>query len=199
MLEQQVEKEDVSPGALVERIGNGDQAAESLIVDKYWKSLHYILKKRCGDEQLANDIAQDTFIVVISKARNKEINNPDAIAAFVRQTGVNLLLAHFRKETRRATDAHGEVEFEIPDHKSNTTKAVEANQSIQLVQQLINEMKVERDRDILISYFAKEEEKTSICDRLDLTPAHFDRVLFRAKARLKQMIDFKMGGTNAFD
>ena len=54
-------------------------------------------------------------------------------------------------------------------------------------------MKVERDRDILVSYYAKEEEKGSICERLDLTPANFDRVLFRARSRLKQLIDFKMG------
>jgi len=49
----------------------------------------------------------------------------------------------------------------------------------------------------LISYYAKEEEKSSICDRLELTSAHFDRVLFRARSRLKQLIDFKLGGNNA--
>jgi len=184
---------------MVVRIGAGDASAETELVNKYWKSLYFILNRRCNDNQLASDIAQDAFIVVIAKARSGEINTPDAIAGFIRQTGVNLLIAHFRKETRRATDIHGEVSFEIPDDKSNVERAVESRDSLKLVQQLIGEMTVDRDRDLLISYYAKEEEKSSICERLELTPAHFDRVLFRARSRLKQLIDFKLGGENVSD
>lgn len=199
MLNDQVGSVVRPAGELVIRIGVGDKAAETELVNKYWKSLYFILNRRCSDQQLASDIAQDTFIVVITKARNGEINTPDAIAGFIRQTGVNLLIAHFRKETRRATDAHGEVSFEIPDDKTNVERAVESRDSLKLVQQLIGEMKVDRDRDLLVSYYANEEEKVSICNRLGLTSAHFDRVLFRARSRLKQLIDFKMGGSNALD
>lgn len=191
---QQAAQND-SGALMVTRIGEGDALAESALVDKYYKSLHFILMRRCNnDEQLAADIAQDAFIVVISKAREKKINSPEAISAFIRQTGVNLMIAHFRKETRRATDTYGEVSIEVPDITTNVSRAVESNQTLGLVQQLIEEMKVERDRDILLSYYAKEEEKSSICNRLELTPAHFDRVLFRARSRLKQLIDFKIGG-----
>ena len=199
MLGDQEENKEYSTDSLVDRIRAGDASAETELVNKYWKSLYFILNRRCKDEQLASDVAQDAFIVIISKARNGEIQNPNAIAAFIRQTGLNILLGHFRKEQRRATDTHGEVVFDIPDHRTNTTRAVESKQSLELVQQLINEMTVERDKDILLSYYAKEEEKKSICERLDLSSAHFDRVLFRARSRLKQLIDFKMGGASAFD
>jgi len=199
LLGDQVETKVRPVGELVVRIGAGDASAETELVNKYWKSLYFILNRRCNDNQLASDIAQDAFIVVIAKARSGEINTPDAIAGFIRQTGVNLLIAHFRKETRRATDIHGEVSFEIPDDKSNVERAVESRDSLKLVQQLIGEMTVDRDRDLLISYYAKEEEKSSICERLELTPAHFDRVLFRARSRLKQLIDFKLGGENVSD
>ena len=185
--------------SMVLRIGDGDTKAEAELVEKYYKSLHFILQRRCNDPQLAADLAQDAFIVVIGKARAKQINSPEAIAAFIRQTGVNLMIAHFRKETRRATDTFGEVVIDVPDHNTSVSRLVESNQALTLVQQLISEMKVERDRDILISYYANEEEKASICSRLELTPAHFDRVLFRAKSRLKQLVDFKMGGSNVFD
>ena len=196
-LGNQLNTEEKPAGDLVIRIGKGDASAEADLVKKYWKSLYFILNRRCNDTQLASDIAQDAFIVVINKARSGEINAPDAIAGFIRQTGVNLLIAHFRKETRRSTDTHGEVSFEIPDDKTNVERAIESRDSLKLVQQLIGEMKVERDRDLLVSYYANEEEKSSICKRLELTPAHFDRVLFRARSRLKQLIDFKLGGSNA--
>ena len=197
LLGSNVEASASVAGELVIRITSGDMTAETELVNKYWKSLYFILKRRCDDPQLASDITQDTLLLVIAKARNGEIKTPDAIAAFIRQTGVNLLIAHFRKETRRATDIHGEVKFEIIDDKSNVERAVESRDSVKLVQQLISEMKVDRDRDILISYYADEEEKASICERLELKPAHFDRVLFRARSRLKQLIDFKLGGKNA--
>jgi len=198
-LDSRTESEVHSGASMVLRIGNGDTKAEAELVEKYYKTLLFILKRRCNDPQLAADLAQDAIIVVIAKARAKEINKPEAIAAFIRQTGVNLMIAHFRRETRRATDTYGEVEIDFPDQTNNVSRAVESNQALKLVQQLIGEMTVERDRDILVSYYAKEEEKSSICDRLELTPAHFDRVLYRAKNRLKQLIDFKMGGSNAFD
>lgn len=197
MLKDKAEKDITSAGELLTRIEKGDSSAETELVNRYWKGLRFILNRRCNDTQLASDIAQDTFIVVIAKARNGEINTPEAIAGFIRQTGVNLLIAHFRKETRRATDTYGEVSFEIPDDKSNVERAVESRDSLKLVQQIIGEMTVERDRDLLMSYYSKEEEKSSICQRLELTPTHFDRVLFRARSRLKQLIDFKLGGNSA--
>lgn len=183
---------------LLAAIADGNLAAETALVSKYANSLRFILGRRSNDPQLVADVVQDTFIVVIAKARNKEINSPDALAAFIRQTGVNILLAHFRKETRRATDTFGEVAIEIPDTQSDVSKAVESKESVELVQQMLNEMKVERDRDIIVSYFAKEESKKDICERMELTPAHFDRVLFRARARLKDLIKSKLGGDHVF-
>lgn len=182
---------------LVERIGAGDRQAEEELVKHYWKGLYFILQRRCSDPQLAADMAQDAFIVVIQKARSGAINTPEALSGFIRQTGVNLLIAHFRKEQRRATEAFGEVAIEIEDHKSSVARAVESKQTLALVQQLMDEMKVARDRDVLNSFYINQQSKVEICARLDLTPAHFDRVLFRARARLKQLIEFKLGADYA--
>lgn len=187
-----------SNAELLQRIADGDSSAESALVNKYWKGLFYILNRRCNDSQTAADMTQDALIVVITKARLGEIRNPDALAAFVRQTGINLSIGHYRKEQRRATEAAGEVQFEVPDNQSSVTKAIEAKQTATLISQVISEMTQERDRDILRSFYVEEQDKVDICGRLELTPAHFDRVLFRARNRLRQLIEFKFGGQNAF-
>ena len=183
---------------LLDAIAQGNSRAENELVSKFSKSLRFILSRRTDDHQLVADVVQDTFIVVISKARNREINNPDALAAFVRQTGINILLGHFRKEPRRATDAVGDVAVEIPDTQNDVAVAVESKESVELVQQVLNELKVERDRDILLSYFAREESKKDICERMELTPAHFDRVLYRARERVKLLLQAKLGGDHVF-
>ena len=46
-----------------------------------------------GQRQLAEDLAQDTFVRVASRLRGV---NPDAFGAYLRQTVVNLARSHFR-------------------------------------------------------------------------------------------------------
>ena len=192
LVDNQVSNEALTSG-LVARIEGGDRIAEEELVNHYWKGLYFILNRRSNDVQLAADIAQETFIVVISKARDGKIQNPVALPAFIRQTGINLMIGHFRKESRRATDAFGEVNVEIPDYSNDVVKAVESREAVRLVQQLVDELKVQRDRAILDAYYMKGDDKTKICQRLELSPEHFDRVLYRARQRLKQLMEFKLG------
>ena len=50
-------------------------------------------------------------------------------------------------------------------------------------------MNVERDKEILRRYFVFEQDKPLICQALDLTPDQFDKVLYRARNRLKSKIE----------
>ena len=181
---------------LVGRILLGDQTAEDELIRNYWKGLYFILNRRSRDPQLAADLAQDTFIVVIEKARSGKINSPESLVSFIRQVGINLMLAHYRKEKRRATDGFDSLDVKFPDSQTNISQQVELHDSISFVQQVIDEMPVARDKEILMSYYMQEESKRDICSRLNLNSLHFDRVLFRARTRLKQLIDFKLGGTS---
>ena len=99
-----------SPESLVNRIIKGDSLAENQLVERYWKSLIYILGRRTNDADLTQDIAQDTFLVVISKVRNGQLENPSAIGAFIRNIGINLVIAHYRKEVRRKTEPDEKVD-----------------------------------------------------------------------------------------
>lgn len=183
---------------LLARIQNGDKSAEEELVGRYWKSLHYILNRRCKDSQLAADLTQDTFIIVISKARDGEISEPGALAGFIRQTGINLSLGYFRKERRRATDPASDSQAQLPDttSRNDVSRLVESRQALSLVTQVINSMPIERDRQILRSYYMEERDKHKICERLNLSSPHFDRVLSRARTRLKGLIQEAMGEQN---
>ena len=54
-------------------------------------------------------------------------------------------------------------------------------------------MGVVRDREILRRYYLSDDDKQRICQDLQLTSAHFDRVLFRAKQRMRELIDQQPG------
>jgi DNA-directed RNA polymerase specialized sigma24 family protein len=60
---------------------------------------------------------------------------------------------------------------------------------VNLIKQVMEELSQQRDKEILTRFYFESEGKVSICSDLDLTSAHFDRVIFRAKQRLKALID----------
>jgi RNA polymerase sigma-70 factor, ECF subfamily len=54
---------------------------------------------------------------------------------------------------------------------------------------VINELPSDRDRQILFRFYIAEEEKERICADLCLTGLHFNRVLFRARARYRELYE----------
>ncbi|MFT4928281.1 MAG: RNA polymerase sigma factor (sigma-70 family) [Phenylobacterium sp.] len=177
---------------LVSQIIDGHKPAEQALVERYWRGLYFILSRRSQDPDLAADIAQDTFIVVIAKARNGEVKNPAALKAFIRQVGVNLLIAHYRKTSRRDTQSVADLDIQVPDDSPDVYRKLYSENIVKLVRQLIDELKEPRDREILISYFVYDKDKAEICIALALSADNFDKVLYRARKRLKQLIEHKL-------
>ncbi len=180
------------PEDLVKRIGLRDKSAEQALVKQYWRGLLFILQQQTQDAHLAADLAQDAFIIVIDKARKGEIHSPAQLPAFIRQVGLNLVIANYRKEQRRNTHADDETLSYIADEKNDVLAAVTSARLADIVAQVIAELPTERDRKILHHYFIADKEKSAICQQLQLDAAHFDRVLFRARARLKQLLAAKL-------
>ncbi len=57
------------------------------------------------------------------------------------------------------------------------------------VKRVINSMGTPRDRLILTRFYLDEEDKESICHDLNLDAAQFDKVLHRARGRLKDLLE----------
>lgn len=182
------EVRELSSSEILERIRQGNKQAEQQMVEQYWRGLTFVLNSQCKDPDLVQDIAQETFIIVLNKARNGEIHNTNALASFIRQTGVNLVIAHFRKEKSRKTDAYSPFDFQFPSNDPDVYKRVTESQLLNVVEQTLAQLPMQRDRDLITKYFVENIEKQQLCDQFDITPAHFDRVLFRARQRLKDLL-----------
>lgn len=177
---------------LLESIFHGDKAAEKKLVDTYYKTLFYILFKQTQDHSLTQDLCQDAFLIVLTKARNGEIKNTETIGAFIRSVGVNLLIEFKRKQMRQKTDASDNVEALAVNNNDIVVKDIEKTKALELVQQIIQELPNQRDRQLLRDYFLYGKSKASICQSFDLKTEHFDRVLYRARQRLKQLLALKL-------
>ncbi len=63
-----------------------------------------------------------------------------------------------------------------------------------MVRQVLTELKNDRDREILSRYYIADQDKDVICRDLQLSGLHFNRVLFRARQRYKELFE-KWQGT----
>lgn len=179
---------DDTAQSLVARIAAGDLEAESSLVNKYWKSLQFILSQQNIDPELAADICQDTFILVLQKLRANAINKPSALGAFIRSIAINLVIESKRKGTRQKTDCNQHIDAIFNDLSESPERSISHSSLVNLVQTMVNELNTQRDREILQQTYFYHQDKSQVCDFLSVTPEHFDRVLFRAKSRLKILL-----------
>lgn len=173
---------------LVERIREGDTVAESELVERYSTGIKLILLKRTGSQHLAMDLCQDTFIIALQKLRAGQIRKPGSLVAFLRQTAVNLSIEHYRKEKRYIHQEGGIISLQTAP-RDRKAERIDHQHARTLLKGVIQQLGQERDRDILHRFYLLDQDKTRICKLLELSAAHFDRVLYRAKKRMCEMIE----------
>jgi RNA polymerase sigma-70 factor (ECF subfamily) len=173
---------------LVGRIETGDRFAETELIERYAKGVRLILLKRTGNPQLANDLCQDTFVVALRKLRAGELKHRRSLAAFVRRIAVNISIDHFRKEKRYIQSDDGMISLHL-SHSDRKAQTVDDLTVRLAIDGALDMLAVDRDREILRRFYLADEDKAQICAELDLTTTHFDRVLYRARNRLRELIN----------
>ena len=187
MAQVQQRVEAPTPG-VVERIERGDLGAEADLVARYARGVRLILLKRTGDPHVASDLCQDTFIVVIRKLRARELRDASRLTAFINQIAVNLSIEYFRKERRFVHSRDGIIGLHAT-HTERLGKQVDYEAARTQLQGVLRELTIDRDREILRRFYLSDDDKDAICRDLELSAAHFDRVLYRAKQRMRTLIE----------
>jgi len=171
---------------LVRRIASGEPAAEAELVERYSRGLLYLLRRLAPE--LAEDLHQESFRIVLERLRRRELDDPAGLAGFLRGTARNLVIAERRKNARRRTEADEEELAQAVHPAPGQLSAVLLDEEAETVRQLIRELPTERDRQLLLRFYVGEEDKESLCADLGLDSLHFNRVLFRARQRFKELL-----------
>jgi RNA polymerase sigma-70 factor (ECF subfamily) len=121
---------------------NGNEAAfEKLLRKNQGKVFGYIMKM-VRDEELANDIFQDTFVKVIRTLKSGKYNEEGKFLPWVMRIAHNLIIDHFRKDKKMPIAGRGsgndEDEFDI----FSILKIEDANVEDELIyQQILSDVK----------------------------------------------------------
>jgi len=174
---------------LVRRIAAGDASAEEELVQRYSRGLLYLLRRLGAPPDLADDLHQETFRIVLERLRRRELDDPAGLAGFLRGTARNLMTAERRKTARRRTDPDEEQIEQAVHPAPSQLSSVLLDEEAATVRKLIGELPNDRDRQLLLRFYVAEEDKEGICADLGLESLHFNRVLFRARQRFKELLE----------
>ncbi len=196
MNEAEASRPSPDPSAdLVRRIVAGDPAAEAELVERFGRALSFLLRQLTRDETAAEDLYQETFRLAIEKVRGGELREAERLPGFVSSLARNLFLGSVRRTGRRRK-WHGddpEVGETAPDPAPGQLARLLARERAATVRRVLAELRNDRDREILSRYYIADEDKEDICRDLALTDLHFNRVLFRARQRYKELFESRHG------
>lgn len=172
---------------LVERIKQGDTQAEFQLVDHYERGVMMILRRRCNDEHLCQDVSQETWLLVISKIRAGELRDSRRLNGFVTQIARNQLTMALRNRQRQMLSGDGdELQTDLVDQNADPESAAQNADLGNAVAETLNNMKQPRDRELIVRFYYYGDSKEELCERFDLASASFDSIIARARNRFKQ-------------
>ena len=176
-----------------------DRAAIESLIAKQYSGLRLLILRRTGDAEVAADLLNEAACTAWEKWQAGLIQRPEEIGGYIFQVAMNLLRNHRRSVAERPDRrAAPEVLGSLPDATEATDRWLEKKVALQ-VKRILQELRTPRDREILTRFYLQDQDKDAICRDLSLDADQFDKVLHRARGRLKELIELRgMSRTDFF-
>ena len=150
--------QEVDDQQLVRSYLEGNEAAFSQLLTKNRNKVFGYIMKMVRDEDLANDVFQDTFVKVIKTLKSGKYNEEGKFLPWVMRIAHNLVIDYFRKNNRMPSFKNTD-EFDIfsvlHDGTLNAEKQIIQAQIYEDVRELINELP-EEQKEVLIMRMYKD-------------------------------------------
>lgn len=163
-----------------------DPVSQLAAVYRDFPGLRALILQRVRDPEVAADILQDAAVTTLEKLRTGAIAHPENLGGYLYRVALNHLRNHRRKDRSSVSSAEGLEDLAADE---DTDERVGRSQWYVAVRQLLDEMPGVRDRDILARFYLGDEDKGKICRELGLSQQHFNRVIFRARNRFKEILE----------
>lgn len=173
----------------VRRIAAGDASAESEFVRNYQAGVRTLVRRQARSlEPDVDDMTQEVLKSTLIALRQGRLRDPSTLPAYLRGAVVLIIRAHYRKQHRRGEDHMVALDDDLPGD-DDPGQSLIGLQLAGLMRRLISELSVDRDRQLLERFYLQEQAKEQVCAELGIASDHFHRVAFRARERLRHMLE----------
>lgn len=166
-----------------------DPVSQLSAVYRDYPGLRALILRRVRDPEVAADILQDAAVTTLEKLRNGEIAHPENLGGYLYRVAINHLRNHRRKDHTAQSSAEGLEELRAEDEGDPEWEHVGRPQWAEAARRMLEGMPATRDRELLVRFYLNDEAKDTLCHELRLSSEHFNRVIFRARNRFRELLE----------
>lgn len=160
-------------------------------IKQHYTGLYTLLHRRIRDPNITQEILNDAIAMAIVHSRAGRVSDPKRMAGYVYRVALNLYRNHRREYANRpGMHATGEDIDQLPAQRATEEAAMDSS-IVRQIKSIIDSLPTARDREIVTRFYLNEEDKADICASMGLSALHFDRVVFRARQRMRSLMAAK--------
>ena len=147
----------VNDQELVQAYIQGDQSAIESLINKHRSKVYTYILLTIKNQQLAEDLFQETFIKVIQSLRGGKYRDNGRFLSWVIRIAHNLIIDHFRKEKQMNSVSNDDTEVDLFNSKKLSDDNIEEliiNSQIKTeIRILINELPDDQREVVLLRHY----------------------------------------------
>jgi len=147
----------VSDQDLVQAYIQGDQSAIEKLIHRHRSKVYTYILLTIKNQQLAEDLFQETFIKVIQSLRDGKYRDNGRFLSWVIRISHNLIIDHFRKEKQMNSVSNDDSEVDLFNSKKlsdyNIEELIVNNQIRSEIRLLINELPDDQREVVLLRHY----------------------------------------------
>jgi RNA polymerase sigma-70 factor (ECF subfamily) len=168
-----------------------DKQSVELLIGRQYAGLLLFFRRKVGDKELADDLVNEAVATTLEHLHAGRISQPRQIAGYVFRVAMN----HWRNQRRRLGErperrTNPDIVEELAANTADDADC-QASELRRRVRGILEELPTRRDRELVTRFYLNEDEKSDICSALGLAPLHFDKVIFRARKRMRELLEAK--------
>lgn len=171
---------------LMEKIGKGDRAAYTALVDRHMNRALNFVYRHIQDSMIAEDILQEGFLKVWQNAHSWE---PQAqFTTWFYKLLYHLCVDHWRKN-RRPMDTIDDLEEVLADKQPDAEARLIQHQQYTALHSSLDTLP-SNQRTALILFYSHELSQAGVAQAMNISVGAVESLLFRGRQKLKQVMQY---------
>lgn len=172
--------------ALVAQVQAGDQAGMEALYGIFSRGVRFQLCRQLGVQDL-DDRVHDVFLVIVDAIQAGELRDPERLLGFIRTVVRRFVASHIDyRISRRKDQVDIECGVAVPDSNPTPEERAISGEKALLMRTVLEDLS-QRDREVLVRFYLREQTQEQICAAMDLTDTQFRLLKSRAKQRFSDI------------
>jgi len=163
---------NLSDYELIKRFVNGSQPSIEELINRYKSKVYTYILLMVKNQQLAEDLFQETFIKVIQSLKMHKYKDNGKFVSWIIRIAHNLVIDHFRKEKQMNTCNNEDYEADLFNSSKFSAKNIEQlivhDQIIKDVRKLIDELPDDQREVVMLRHYGQLSFK-EIAEQTDVS------------------------------